>query len=162
MNPILYERMAMLALLIHVSACSVDTPKPVGTQEKTTTEPNVEVVVPDNTQSNSPSRDESTNKKRTGTSDSAMKGSLVVQRDPITGRLGAPAATVSIPTNPSNYSIAGLTPVAQLTGGAVVNLQGRFRGNAVAVIGPDGKVHLDLNYADGAAPEHGKQGSNAQ
>ena len=70
-----------------------------------------------------------------------MRARLTVAKDS-TGRLGAPAATVSIPTNPNNCSVAWLTQVHQSTGGFIVNLNGRFRPRMIATVGTDGKVNV--------------------
>lgn len=70
----------------------------------------------------------------------------IVAVDPVTGRLGAPGASIVIPRNPQNFSVAGLTQAVQLTGGAIVNLQGRFRYNAVATVGQDGELKINCDH----------------
>ena len=94
-----------------------------------------------------------------GPREPALRSGYVTYRDPVTGRLGLPVSSITIPSNPTNYSVAGLTPTQQSTGGAIVNLQGRFRSQMTAAIGSDGKLDI---HCEGDRHEHAEGESDAR
>ena len=86
----------------------------------------------------------------------AMRSGYVAFVDPVTGSMTPPSATVTVPVDPNNSSVAGLVPVHQ-NSGAIVDLQGRFRSQMVAVIEPDGTLDVHCSGDD-----HGKAGAHAK